>query len=344
MAVYYNENDSRMAAWLKEAIKMKLIAPGEVDTRSIKDVDSADIKPFTQRHFFAGIGTWSYALKQAGWDDDREVLTGSCPCTPFSTAGQQQGFDDPSHLSPDMVRLIRELRPRTIFGEQVASEGALQWWDLVASDLEAENYSTTAMDLPAASIGAFHQRSRLFWVAERLANTNEPKSTRGFTRSSGQGNESDGQKSFPKSSGSSSTWDDADTIWLQCRDGNFRPTHRDINPLVGLTAMDAEQIGVELARSLEGLVPGRNINERRQNARTAARRILAQQNRGSIKSRIAALADGTPSGVRHSSDQSITDVAEVQNTQEARMMRLFGYGNAIDTRVAIEFITTFMER
>jgi hypothetical protein len=99
-----------------------------------------------------------------------------------------------------------------------------------------------------------------------------------------------------------------------------------------------------LARSLEGLVPGRTINERRQNARTAARRILAQQNRGSIKSRIAALADGTPAGVGHSSDRSAPTIAEVQNTQEARMMRLFGYGNAIDVRVATEFITTFMER
>jgi DNA (cytosine-5)-methyltransferase 1 len=344
VAVYYNENDPRMAAWLKEAIKMKLIAPGEVDTRSIKDVDSADIKPFTQHHFFAGIGGWSYALKQAGWDDDREVLTGSCPCTPFSTAGQQQGFDDPRHLSPDMVRLIRELRPRTIFGEQVASEGALQWWDLVASDLEAENYSTTAMDLPAASIGAFHQRSRLFWVAQRLADTNEPKSTRSFTSSSSQGVPANERESVLESNGSPPTWDDDNTIWLPGQDGNYRPTHREINPLVGVAAMDAEQIGVELARSLRGLVPGRNIRERRQNARTAARRILAQQNRGAVKSRIVALADGVSAGVGHRSHQSAPTVAEVQNSQEARIMRLKGYGNAIDARVAIEFITTFMER
>jgi DNA (cytosine-5)-methyltransferase 1 len=75
-----------------------------------------------------------------------------------------------------MVRLIRELRPDTIFGEQVASKESLQWWDIVASDLEAANYAAAAMDLPAASIGAFHQRSRLFWVAEKLADSNEPKS------------------------------------------------------------------------------------------------------------------------------------------------------------------------
>jgi DNA (cytosine-5)-methyltransferase 1 len=344
MAAYYNENDAQVAAWLTELIKMKLIAPGVVDTRSIKDVDSTEIKAFDQWHFFAGIGGWSYALKQAGWDDDRQVLSGSCPCQPWSTSGNQQGFDDPRHLWPDMVRLIRELRPRTIFGEQVAPKESMYWWDLVASDLEAANYAAAAMDLSAASIGAYHQRPRLFWVAERLANTNEPKSTRGISRGSSQGVPKDKGGDTPKSSGSPPAFGDDDTIWLPCRDGNYQPTHREINPLVGLAAMDTERIGSELARSLRGLMPGRNIRERRQNARTAAKRILAQQNAGAAQSRIAALADGTTAGVRRSGSDGVPTVAEVQNTQEARMMRLKGYGNAIDVRVATEFITTFMER
>jgi hypothetical protein len=214
----------------------------------------------------------------------------------------------------------------------------------VASDLERENYAADAKDIPAASVGSYHQRSRLYWVAERLANTNEPKSAFGIASSSSEGNATDGRESFLEGNGSPSTWDDAATIWLPCRDGKLRPTHREINPLVGVTAMDAEQIGVELARSLRGLVPGRNIRERRQNARTAAGRILAQQSRGAIKSRTAALADEVATGVRPSRDQRITEIAEIQNTQEARMMRLGGYGNAIDARVAIEFITAFMER
>ena len=344
MAVYYNEIDRNNAAWLEELMDMKLIAFGEIDTRSIKDVDPTDLKAFSQWHFFAGIGTWSYALKQAGWPDDREVLTGSCPCTPFSNSGQRKGFDDERHLWPDMVRHIRELRPGTIFGEQVASAGALRWWDTVASDLERENYAADAKDIPAASIGAYHQRSRLYWVAERLANANEPKSALGISRGSSQGVSANGRSCAIESSSSPSTWDDDDTTWLPCQDGNYRPTHREINPLVGVTAMDAEQIGVELARSLRGLVPGRNIRERRQNARTAAGRILAQQSRGSIKSRTAALANGTAAGVRPSRNQCSPTVAEVQNTQEARMMRLGGYGNAIDARVAAEFITAFMER
>lgn len=72
MAAYYNENDPKTAAWLRELIKEKLIADGEVDTRSIVDVQPSDLTGFVQCHFFAGIGGWSYALRLAGWPDDHQ--------------------------------------------------------------------------------------------------------------------------------------------------------------------------------------------------------------------------------------------------------------------------------
>lgn len=84
---YYNEVDPGAAEWLRELIRAGVIAPGIVDERSIVDVRSADLAGFTQCHFFAGIGVWSYALRLAGWPDDRPVWTGSCPCQPFSSAG-----------------------------------------------------------------------------------------------------------------------------------------------------------------------------------------------------------------------------------------------------------------
>src|SRR6516225_4107105 len=55
----------------------------EVDERSIVDVRPEDLRGFRQCHFFAGIGGWSLALRLAGWPDDREVWTGSCPCQPW---------------------------------------------------------------------------------------------------------------------------------------------------------------------------------------------------------------------------------------------------------------------
>lgn len=165
MAAYYNENDPKTAAWLRELIKEKLIADGEVDTRSIVDVRPADLTGFVQCHFFAGIGGWSYALRLAGWPDEREGWTGSCPCQPWSVAGGGKGATDPRHFWPTWVRLITECRPPTIFGEQVASLDGLYWLDAVFDDLEAADYAVGACDLPASSVGAPHLRQRLFFVA-----------------------------------------------------------------------------------------------------------------------------------------------------------------------------------
>ncbi|WP_145538269.1 DNA cytosine methyltransferase [Yersinia kristensenii] len=163
---YYNEIDPYAAQWLRNLIKAGHIAPGYVDERSIEDVKPDDLREFTQCHFFAGIGVWSYALRQAGWPDDEPVWTGSCPCQPFSAAGKGGGFDDERHLWPAFFHLIQQRRPPAIFGEQVASKDGLTWLDLVQVDLESANYSPTAVDLCAAGFGAPNIRQRLFWVAD----------------------------------------------------------------------------------------------------------------------------------------------------------------------------------
>ncbi len=122
---YYNEIDPYAAQWLRNLIEAGHIAPGVVDERSIVDVKADDLAGFRQCHFFAGIGVWSYALRLAGWPDDREVWTGSCPCQPFSAAGKQSGMSDERHLWPAWFRLIRECKPAVVFGEQVASAGVI---------------------------------------------------------------------------------------------------------------------------------------------------------------------------------------------------------------------------
>src|SRR5690349_13513286 len=91
---YYNEIDATCAAWLRNLIKAGVIAPGDVDERDIRDVAPADVAGYRQHHWFAGIGIWSYALRQAGWPGDEPVWTGSCPCQPFSSAGRGAGFAD----------------------------------------------------------------------------------------------------------------------------------------------------------------------------------------------------------------------------------------------------------
>ena len=162
---YYNEIDPYAAEWLRNLIKAGLIPDGEVDTRSIVDVSADDLRGFTQCHFFAGIGGWAYALRLAGWSDDRPIWTGSCPCQPFSVAGKGLGANDPRHLWPDFFRLIRAARPSVVMGEQVAGSAGYGWFDGVAFDLESEDYASRAVDIPACAVNAPHIRSRLYWVA-----------------------------------------------------------------------------------------------------------------------------------------------------------------------------------
>lgn len=170
MSAYYNEFEPFPAQWMRNLITRGLIAPGEVDERSIEDVHPDDVRGFTQCHFFAGIGLWSYALRQAGWGDGQNVWTGSCPCQPFSEAGKGEGVADERHLWPAFFHLISECRPDTVFGEQV--EGAIKhsWLDLVQADLEGVGYTTGSICAPAAGVGAPHIRSRVYWTGCRNDN------------------------------------------------------------------------------------------------------------------------------------------------------------------------------
>jgi len=185
MAVYYNDADPAICAWLRELIAARLLPAGQVDERSILEVEPTELRGFAQCHFFAGIGGWPYALRLAGVGEDLSVWTGSPPCQPFSQAGQRKGQDDDRHLAPAFLRLVAACGPEFVFGEQVASaavlgpvgsaartatEGAAgwAWFDAVAAGLEAASYAVAAADLPAAGIGAPHIRQRLFFGAVAL--------------------------------------------------------------------------------------------------------------------------------------------------------------------------------
>ena len=176
---YYNEHEPFVAAWLRNLIGAGLIPAGEVDERSIEDVRPSELTGFTQCHFFAGLGGWAYALRLAGWPDDRPVWTGSCPCQPYSVAGKGEGHADERDLWPVWSPLIRERRPAVVFGEQVANAIGHGWLDRSFADLEGEGYACGAAVLPACSVGAPHRRDRLWFVAvadadDALGRADEP--------------------------------------------------------------------------------------------------------------------------------------------------------------------------
>lgn len=179
MTAYYNEIDPFAAEWLRNLIKGGHIAEGDVDERSIVDVKPEDLTGYTQCHFFAGIGVWSHALRQAGWPDDTPVWTGSCPCQPFSAAGKRKGLNDARHLWPEFYRLISECKPPVVFGEQVAQKAGTAWFDLVQADLEAQDYASGMVVFPACGVGSPHLRQRLYWFANALG---DPTDYRRFGR------------------------------------------------------------------------------------------------------------------------------------------------------------------
>jgi len=99
-----------------------------------------------------------------------DVICGGYPCQPFSVAGRQKGEEDPRHLWPEYFRLIRELRPSYVIGENVGGHIRLGL-DSVLEDLDSENYTVRCFSVEAASLGAPHRRERIFWIANNMANT-----------------------------------------------------------------------------------------------------------------------------------------------------------------------------
>jgi DNA (cytosine-5)-methyltransferase 1 len=105
----------------------------------------------------------------ANWRTNDIVLTGGFPCQPYSLAGKRLGKEDERHLWPEMLRVIREIKPDWIVGENVF--GLVNWsdglvFDEVQTDLEAAGYEVQAYVLPACAANAPHRRDRVWIVAK----------------------------------------------------------------------------------------------------------------------------------------------------------------------------------
>lgn len=112
-----------------------------------------DIRTLTGGDFYARTGRRTV-----------DIISGGFPCQPFSNAGKRRGKEDDRYLWPEMVRVIAELRPTWVVGENVA--GIINMaLDTVLSDLESQGYATRAFLIPAAGVNAPHQRYRTAIVA-----------------------------------------------------------------------------------------------------------------------------------------------------------------------------------
>lgn len=139
----------------------------------IKTVGFCEIDPFCQKvlkkHWpmvpiFSDIRT----INKETLDNEKipqiDILAGGFPCQPFSTAGKRRGTEDNRNLFPEMVRLIEEIRPRWVVGENVVGFVDLAL-DTLLADLESKNYTAKSFIIPACGVGAPHRRYRVFVVA-----------------------------------------------------------------------------------------------------------------------------------------------------------------------------------
>lgn len=322
MTAYYNEFDPKAAAWLRQLIKNGDIAPGEVDERSIIDVSADDLAGFTQHHFFAGVGVWSYALRSAGWSDDSPVCTASLPCQPFSSAGRHKGKDDERHLLPHFLDLVSQCGFNTIFGEQVESAIRHGWLDDLHTEMEAQGYAVGHAVLGAHSAGGFHQRQRLYWVAESVADTNIFKLQ--------------GQREMARPSHS-----EANKDWQE---------HRVINDSSRGSLGNTSQQGLQkhggfgklhIRQSNGPDSYGLNIDTSVSDTTDIEWVYCRDEKYRAVKSGLEPLVDGSTEGVGYSGDPS--QPIDADYSAEARVMRLKGYGNAIHAGTAQMFIEAFAE-
>lgn len=108
-----------------------------------------------------------------------ELISGGFPCQPYSIAGKRKGKEDDRDLWPEMFRVIQEIRPTWIVGENVANFANMEL-ERTLSDLEGEGYETQTFIIPACSVNAKHRRDRIFLVSH----SNSKRPQRGKKRAS----------------------------------------------------------------------------------------------------------------------------------------------------------------
>ena len=141
-----------------------LHSTGIFDTVKFVEIDKFCQKVLNKN--FPGIPIEEDIKNVKGQEFEADVITGGFPCQPFSVAGKQKGTNDNRYLWPEMLRLIKEIKPEFVIGENVQGLINLQNGMVlrqVQDDLESEGFEVQCFLIPASGLGAWHKRNRV-WI------------------------------------------------------------------------------------------------------------------------------------------------------------------------------------
>ena len=119
---------------------------------------------------------------QSGAADEYEgvtdVVTAGFPCQPFSVAGKGKGKDDSRNLWPETVEIIRRVRPRYAFLENVPGLLTHKYIGRIFGELAEAGYDARWCVLGADDVGAPHHRKRLWILAYSISEYERMQSSR----------------------------------------------------------------------------------------------------------------------------------------------------------------------
>ena len=254
-----------------------------------------------------------------GKEGEADVICGGFPCQPFSVAGKQKGTSDDRHLWPEMFRLIREIKPKFVIGENVKNIINIQdgvVFETVCTDLESEGYEVQSFNIPAAGVGAPHRRERI-WIVAHAERYNEIQQIQKSDGIQDQVQSKRGQKDSAS--------------WISSRANSIRQTDNRYETNVANTKSIESHVGEhgkhQEERSRQGEIRGENSYDANTYSKRLERFRAKHELRNSEKEK-------QTSGNSWWSVEP--NVGRVANGVPGRVHRLKGLGNAIVPQIAKE--------